>query len=112
MVMFGHDLSLRGVFRGLPMEPLDATAVDAGVEELLESGFPVEPLDATAVDAGRDCDATIAKLKREVRVLGNAKAANEMFRLRASAAIGHIDAGRLEQAKALLDADLDPAPRA
>ena len=37
MVMFGHDLSLRGVFRGLPMEPLDATAVDAGVEELLES---------------------------------------------------------------------------
>ena len=35
-----------------------------------------------------------------------------MFRLRANAAIGHIDAGRLEQAKALLDADLDPAPRA
>ena len=46
------------------------------------------------------------------RAAANAKAANEMFRLRANAAIGHIDAGRLEQAKALLDADLDPAPRA
>ena len=57
-------------------------------------------------------DAAIAKLKRENKVLGNAKAANEMFRLRANAAIGHIDAGRPEQAKALLDADLDPAPRA
>ncbi|KAH8094043.1 hypothetical protein JL720_4030 [Aureococcus anophagefferens] len=52
MVLFARELSLRGVFRGLPVEPLDATAVDAGVEELLGSGFPVEPLDATAVDAG------------------------------------------------------------
>ncbi|KAH8050327.1 hypothetical protein JL721_11411 [Aureococcus anophagefferens] len=52
MVLFERELSLRGVFRGLPVEPLDATAVDAGVEELLGSGFPVEPLDATAVDAG------------------------------------------------------------
>lgn len=60
----------------------------------------------------RGRDATIAKLEREARVLGNAKAANEMFRLRANAAIGHIDAGRLERARALLDADLDPAPRA
>ena len=57
MVNFARELSLRGVYRGLPVEPLDATAVDAGVEELLEllgSGFPVEPLDATAVDAGVD----------------------------------------------------------
>ena len=60
----------------------------------------------------RGRDATIAKLEREVRVLGNAQAEAEMFRLRANAAIGHIDAGRLERAKALLDADLDPAPRA
>jgi hypothetical protein len=39
------------------VKPLDATAVDAGVEELLEllgSEFPVEPPDATGLarDAG------------------------------------------------------------
>ena len=38
MVLFASELSLRGVFRGLPVEPLDATAVDAGVEALLGSG--------------------------------------------------------------------------
>ena len=54
MVLFARKLALRGVPRGLPVKPLDATAVDAGVEELLGSGFPVEPLDATAVDAGVD----------------------------------------------------------
>jgi len=54
MALLARELSLRGVYRGLPVKPLDATAVDAGVEELLGSGFPVEPLDATAVDAGVD----------------------------------------------------------
>ena len=38
MVSFARELSLRGVPRGLPVKPLDATAVDAGVEELLGSG--------------------------------------------------------------------------
>ena len=38
MVSFARELSLRGVYRGLPVEPLDATAVDAGVEALLGSG--------------------------------------------------------------------------
>ena len=38
MVKFARELSLRGVYRGLPVEPLDATAVDAGVEALLGSG--------------------------------------------------------------------------
>ncbi|KAH8057165.1 hypothetical protein JL722_6806 [Aureococcus anophagefferens] len=38
MVLFARELSLRGVYRGLPVEPLDATAVDAGVEALLGSG--------------------------------------------------------------------------
>ena len=38
MVNFARELSLRGVYRGLPVEPLDATAVDAGVEALLGSG--------------------------------------------------------------------------
>jgi hypothetical protein len=38
MVTFARELSLRGVYRGLPVEPLDATAVDAGVEALLGSG--------------------------------------------------------------------------
>ena len=38
MVLFARELSLRAVYRGLPVEPLDATAVDAGVEELLGSG--------------------------------------------------------------------------
>ncbi|KAH8057160.1 hypothetical protein JL722_6801 [Aureococcus anophagefferens] len=43
MVLFARKLALRGVPRGLPVKPLDATAVDAGVEELLEllgGGFP------------------------------------------------------------------------
>mmetsp|Transcript_31739 Transcript_31739/g.103154 ORF Transcript_31739/g.103154 Transcript_31739/m.103154 type:complete len:444 (-) Transcript_31739:52-1383(-) len=38
MVLFARELSLRGVPRGLPVKPLDATAVDAGVEALLGSG--------------------------------------------------------------------------
>ena len=38
MVLFARELSLRAVYRGLPVEPLDATAVDAGVEALLGSG--------------------------------------------------------------------------
>ena len=38
MALFARELSLRGVYRGLPVKPLDATAVDAGVEELLGSG--------------------------------------------------------------------------
>ena len=38
MVSFARELSLRGVPRGLPVKPLDATAVDAGVEALLGSG--------------------------------------------------------------------------
>ena len=38
MVNFACDLSAQGACRGLPVEPLDATAVDAGVDALLGSG--------------------------------------------------------------------------
>ena len=35
MVNFARQLSARGVFRGLPVEPLNATAVDAGLGPVL-----------------------------------------------------------------------------
>ncbi|KAH8051579.1 hypothetical protein JL722_10756 [Aureococcus anophagefferens] len=63
MALFARELSLRGVPRGLPV-PLDATAVDAGVEELLGSGFPAEPLDATAVDGNSGRSAPARALPR------------------------------------------------
>ena len=34
-VSFGRELSARGLFRGLPREPLDAAAVEAGLETVV-----------------------------------------------------------------------------
>ena len=77
MVSFARELSLRGVPRGLPVKPLDATAVDAGVEELLKSGFPVEPLDATAVDGNSGRSAPARALPRVGRAARAAPAADD-----------------------------------
>ena len=47
MVQFACALSARGACRGLPATPLDATAVDAGVEELLGSPLRHGPRSTT-----------------------------------------------------------------